>query len=54
MLEMLPGTDISVPVDSYAQSTVRNYASDLSFLYLRTYKVSIDRRARAYKISRER
>lgn len=51
---MEPGQALTMPVVSVGYSTLRNYASEIGYLYLRKYSVSLDREARTITITRNR
>jgi len=53
MIAMEPGTHLDVPVEAYCYTTVRGYASDLSFVYMRRYTVERRRAERIYHVTRE-
>lgn len=54
IINMEPGQALTMPVVSVGYSTLRNYASELGYLYLRKYSVSLDREARTITITRNR
>lgn len=53
IIEMQPGQEIEVPIATYRDTTVRSYASDLSFTMQRSYRVQRDRARRIYIVRRE-
>lgn len=54
MIEMEPGDILSFPLETKGYSTIRGYASDLSFLYMRKYSTHRDRVSRMVVVTRER
>ena len=53
MIEMEPGQVLRFPLEAKGYSTIRGYASDLSFLYLRKYRTHRDKDARMVIVTRE-
>ena len=53
MIEMEPGQVLRFPLEAKGYSTIRGYASDLSFLYLRKYRTHRDKTARVIVVTRE-
>jgi hypothetical protein len=53
MMEMQPGQSLAFSLDALGYGTLRTYASDLSFLYLRKYTTRRDRETRQIIVTRE-
>ena len=53
MIEMEPGQVLRFPLEAKGYSTIRGYASDLSFLYVRKYRTHRDKDARMVIVTRE-
>ena len=53
MIEMEPGQVLRFPLEAKGYSTIRGYASDLSFLYMRKYRTHRDKVARMVVVTRE-
>ena len=54
LIAMEPGEVLTFPLEVSGYSTIRSYASDLSFLYLRKYSTSRDKKARVVRVTRVR
>lgn len=54
MIEMEPGQVLRFPLEAKGYSTIRGYASDLSFLYLRKYSTHRNKATRMVEVTRER
>lgn len=54
MIEMEQGQVLRFPLEAKGYSTIRGYASDLSFLYLRKYRTHRDKTDRVIVVTRER
>ena len=54
LIAMEPGEVLAFPLEASGYSTIRSYASDLSFLYLRKYSTSRDKKARVVRVTRVR
>ena len=54
IINMEPGDTLTVPVGSCGYTTLRSYASELGYLFLRKYSTSLDRENRTFKITRNR
>lgn len=52
MIEMEPGDVLRFPLDAAGYGTIRGYASDLSFLYVRKYRTHRDKDARQIVVTR--
>lgn len=53
ILDLGVGDVIVIPIDEVGYTTIRSYASDLSFAYQRRYKTHRNRVDRTYTITRE-
>lgn len=53
VLEMQVGEVITIPVELYSYTTIRSYASELSFAANRRYRTTRNRQERTYTIYRE-
>lgn len=53
MIAMEPGQVLRFPLEAKGYSTIRGYASDLSFLYMRKYRTHRDKVARMVVVTRE-
>jgi len=53
VLEMQVGEVLTIPVELYAYTTIRSYASDLGFAANRVYRTRRNRKERTYSIIRE-
>ena len=53
ILNMAMGESIVIPVDEIGYTTIRTYASDLGFAFMRKYTTHRNRRERTYTITRE-
>lgn len=49
---MEPNDVLTIPVDAYAFTTLRSYASDLSYSLRRKYSTRRNREARTFTITR--
>lgn len=54
VIAMEPGQTLAFPLTEKGYSTIRGYASDLSFLYLRKYSTHRNKKTRCVEITRER
>ena len=54
LIEMEPGAVLTFPIEVIGSSTIRSYASDLSFLLDRKYSTRRDRDARQIIVTRIR
>lgn len=54
MIAMEPGQVLRFPLEAKGYSTIRGYASDLSFLYLRKYSTHRNKATRMVEVTRER
>lgn len=54
ILDLEVGGQIVIPIDEIGYTTIRSYASDLGFAYMRRYTTHRNRVERTYTISRER
>lgn len=54
LIEMEPGAMLAFPIEVIGSSTIRSYASDLSFLLGRRYVTRRDRATRQVIVKRER
>lgn len=52
VLKMQVGEQLTIPVTEYGYTTIRSYASDLSFAYNRKYSTKRNREERTYTIVR--
>lgn len=52
ILNMEIGESITIPVDVIGYTTIRSYASDLGFAYMRKYTSRRNREERTYTITR--
>ena len=52
ILNMEMGESLTIPVDEVGYTTIRTYASDLGFAYLRKYTTRRNRQERTYTIKR--
>ena len=52
IIDMQPGESITVPVTEVGYTTIRGYASDLGFAYMRRYSTHRNREERTYTITR--
>lgn len=52
IIDMEPGQVLSFPLQQRGYSTIRSYASDLSFMLLRRYKTHRNRETRCVEITR--
>lgn len=53
LIEMEPGQVLRFPLGVKGYGTIRGYASDLSFLYLRKYRTHRDKTDRVIVVTRE-
>lgn len=54
LIDMEPGQTLCFPLEVRGYSTIRGYASDLSFLYLRKYSTHRNKATRMVEVTRER
>ena len=52
ILNMEMGESITIPIEEVGYTTIRSYASDLGFAYLRKYTTHRNRVDRTYTITR--
>ena len=52
ILNMEMGESITIPIEEIGYTTIRTYASDLGFAYLRKYTTHRNRMERTYTITR--
>ena len=52
VLDLAVNEELTIPVTLYGYTTIRSYASELSFAANRKYKTSRNKEARTYTITR--